>query len=247
MAYAAVRVADVNLYVGSALADLGLSRFFESASGRPEVTLEVLCSPAPSSAREVCPLQQAHGLHIVIHDIERDLFDILRCVAYLAGLVSERYAYFHAAGLVVDGKGILLIGRSGNGKSTLAGLLEGKVIDDDMLLVSDTEMVRVSRYGAQIQPDGRTVRLTETEPARARVDYIFVLDRQADPSRVRRLQPEDISPEDTFDDALHPGLFSRYAGKRVCPNVPAYRIGTRRAPGETRKTIENILRGVQAE
>jgi len=242
MGYAAVHVADVDLFVGTANRDLGLSRFFESAHKAPTAKLDVLCAPVPADHTEICPLFEANELHLVIDDVQRDLFDILRHVAYLASAISACYSFVHAAGVVVRDKGVLLIGRSGTGKSTLVGLLGGQVLDDDMLMVNEGEMRRVSRFGAHIQKDGHTVRLIEDENYRAEVDCIFVLDKSAEPSRVEPLAPADIRARDTFDDNLHPGLFARYDEKKTPAfHAPIYRIGTKRAPRETKRVIDYIL------
>ncbi len=242
MAHAAIRVGDVDLYAGTAEADLGLSRFFESARGTPMATLEILCAPKAGGDDAVGPIFQDRTLHIVIEDVERDLFEIFRHIGYLAGVWSPCYAFVHAAGLLLQGKGVLLLGRSGHGKSTLAARLGGTVIDDDMLLVDETEMVRVSQYGAHIKADGRTVRLAEDEHERAPVDCIFLLDRNAEPGRVDPIQASTIQPRETFDDHLHPRLFARYEAKSALAlRAPAFRIGTRRAPAESQRMIEYVL------
>lgn len=242
MGYAAVRVADVDLRIGASHSDLGLSRFFGSAEQEPAATLDILCSPAAGQRAGVRPLVGGTGLHLVIADIQRDLFDILRHVAYLAGLLSTRYAYVHAAGLVMGSKGVLLIGRTGQGKSTLAHLLPGEVVDDDMLLVSDSDMVRVSRYGAHIQPDNQTVRLVEDEHQKAPIDFVFVLDRQVEPGSIQPIPSGRLDVRDTFDDNLDASLLPRYRRtQRVQPRVPVFRLGTRRSPPETVRAIEYVL------
>jgi MoaA/NifB/PqqE/SkfB family radical SAM enzyme len=56
----------------------------------------------------------------------------------LARSLAEREAcYFHAAGLEIDGKGFLLVGHSGAGKTTAATMLreQGKVLCDDRIIV----------------------------------------------------------------------------------------------------------------
>jgi radical SAM protein with 4Fe4S-binding SPASM domain len=54
-------------------------------------------------------------------------------------LADRRGCYFHAAGAIFDGKGLLFVGHSDAGKSTMANMLKGKaeILCDDRIIVRD--------------------------------------------------------------------------------------------------------------
>lgn len=246
MSYENIRAGDVDLRVGFEWGNLNLARFFPEATGDPMVTLNVNVfyplgkgQPTPEYSDRVmnCWIQGEDGRGL-------DYLHIVRHVGYLAGDVSERYRFCHAAGLKINGKGVMLIGNSGNGKSTLASKLEGEILDDDILLASPTEIRRISNVGGRMNPERGTVELIEDGNYQSPLGFVFLLNNQYDPDHVVEIQPSEVNPEMTFDDTLHPYLLGAYRQRMpIAFEVPVFEVGTKRDPDETTRVIERIVSG----
>jgi MoaA/NifB/PqqE/SkfB family radical SAM enzyme len=68
----------------------------------------------------------------------------------LARVLADRGGgYFHAAGAILDGTGLLFVGHSGAGKSTMANMLKGKaeILCDDRIIVRDRPDEALRIYG----------------------------------------------------------------------------------------------------
>ena len=63
---------------------------------------------------------------------------INRHLGFIAGDVSDTYRFIHGAGFRLNNKGVLLVGNSGTGKTTLTSLLSDEILDDDLLLATPT-------------------------------------------------------------------------------------------------------------
>ncbi|MBT4540857.1 hypothetical protein HOC35_05065 [Candidatus Woesearchaeota archaeon] len=238
-----IKVGDTNIRVGFRFGDLGFTKLFPKADTNTiDAVLDVNVgfyldgSPIP-------PDFNGYRMEILVgDDFGINIYNVMRYIGYLAGNVSEKYRFCHGAGLVLDGKGIMLTGKSGRGKSTLSSSLEGDVLDDDMLLVSPTEIRRLGNIGARRNQETRRIEWLENDNYKAPLHYVFVLNNQYDPDHVVQLQPEDIKPKITFDDKLHACLLAKYKSRMPIQfEVPIYEIGTKREPAETKKVIEAII------
>jgi hypothetical protein len=173
-----------------------------------------------------------------------NIYFIRKYIAFLAGTTSKTYKLVHGAGFRLNGQGVLLIGNSGTGKSTLTALFdEAEILDDDLLLASERKMRRVAKSGVRISPDDKNklVYLDDGND-QSPISYVFVLNNQHEPDYVQKIKPAAISPEITFDNKLDGKLFSLYSGRMpVLFAAPVYEIGTRREPAESKRTIESLL------
>lgn len=244
MNYENIRVGDVDLKVGFKWGNLGLTRYFPEAKGNPMATLNV--DIGLSLDGNGCrPKYFGREMNIWVSDgdgMSLDFFHIVRHIGYLAGDISEKYRFCHAAGLKLNGKGIMLAGNSGNGKSTLVSTLDGEILDDDILIASPKELRRIAKVGGRINPERGTVEWIEDENYQSPLHYVFLLNNQYDPDHVVKVEPSAVNQEMTFDDKLHPSLLDAY--KRRMPiafEVPIFEVGTKREPAETKKVIENIV------
>lgn len=170
----------------------------------------------------------------------RPLFSIhtlIRNSAFLAGLISDNYRFIHGAGFIVKNKGILLIGKSSYGKSTLVSLFtDAKVLDDDILLTDGEKMIRCSYYhsNTQMEPNHN---LLESS-----IDYIFILNKLKVPDALNPINSQELPHGITFDDRLPETFLELYKGKsRVKFSAPIYELGTKCEPKKSKKLIESVL------
>ena len=111
-----------------------------------------------------------------------------------------------------------------------------------MLMVSPTEMKRICKKGGKKDLKSEYMDWLEDDNYQSPLHYVFVLNNQFDPDHVVELQPQDIKPETTFDDKLHPSLLEEYKKRIPIPfEVPIYEIGTKREPAKTKKVIQSIV------
>lgn len=246
MGYENIRVGDVDLRIGFRWGNLGLTRYFPEGKGNPLATLNVDIGFS-LDGNDCKPEYSGKEMNIWVSDgdgMSLDFFHIVRYIGYLAGDVSGKYRFCHAAGLVLDGKGVMLAGNSGNGKSTLASILGGEILDDDILMASPRELRRIAKVGGRINPERGTLEWIEDDNHQTPFHYVFLLNNQYDPDHVVEVEPSAISPEMTFDDKLHTSLLDAY--KRRMPiafEIPVFEVGTKREPEETKRVIESIVNG----
>ncbi len=236
-----IRVADVDM--GVTLTRPGptvdLYRYFDRAQEKPAAQLNVTIDPlleyfVPSKI-------DGNSMDILMHP-EGALIHLMRHVGYLAGTVSERYRFYHAAGVKIDGKGVILIGRSKSYKSELSEKLEGSILDDDMMMVSATDMKRVSRVGFKSHNRSRLVEKIEDDNCEAPLNYVFVLNLDYETTHIREIDQQDIDPETALDDLLHDSLLVHYAGLEPMNfKVPIFEIGTNGNLTQARNNIESII------
>lgn len=189
---------------------------------------------------------QLHGryMRVLISDNDGfglDAFTVLDYLNFFIGQISENHKSCHGVGIKAYDKGIILIGNSGNGKSTLADILGGEIINDDFLLVTPTHMDRITRYGIKVDPKTYKISPVESEHPCA-IDYVFLLDKTQEPQSAMRIDPRSIPIECLFDDKLHPSLLDHYK-KRMPIDFLAqvYRIGTNGNPEQSKRMIEEIV------
>ena len=242
MNYESIGVADVTLRVGHELYDLGLHRFFPIVNDPFKATLNV----GSGLSLDGSPIRpEFYDRQMTIWEQGEfgvNIFEVIRHIGYLAGHVSKQYRFLHAAGIKLGGKGVLLVGKSGNGKSTLASILEGEILDDDLVMACSTDMRRISKFGARINSKRRTIDWIEDDNIQCPINYVFLLNNQYDPDHVAQVQADKVDPILTFDDKLHFSLMEEYAKRMPIPfQVPVLEIGTKREPNETKKAIERIV------
>ena len=160
-------------------------------------------------------------------------------VAFLVGIISKKFWFIHAAGFIYKGKGIILIGNSGNGKSTLLSLFEeAQVLDDDHLFTDGNIMRRVSNIGTK---NNSSERLNDDITEHS-IDYVFLLNNQKDPSSLQEINQRTISHEMAFDDRLPASFFMDYAKKPlIIFSCPVYELGTKSDPRRSKEIIESII------
>jgi hypothetical protein len=129
-------------------------------------------------------------------------------------------APLHAAALVVSGRGVLVVGASGVGKSTLAlaEVASGSTFVSDNLVVSDgrsawglLEPIRAAGVAGPRTTHGR--RLAEVPPRRlmTQVDLVVVLRREGSEMRAREITP-DVAARELSAGTYSAGELRRYWG-----------------------------------
>lgn len=244
MGYEHIKVADVDLKVRYNWGSLNLQKYFHEGNEEAQATLDVNVGFTLDGFQPK-PDYENGKMEIIVGDGDGagiNLYNIFRHIGYLAGNISQEYRFWHAAGLNLNGKGIIMVGNSENGKSTLASMLEGKVLDDDMLMVSQNQIKRITKWGMKMNIETGRLELIADDNDQSPLDYIFVLDNRHDPDHIVQIQSDEITPEITFDDKLHPSLLERYKERTpLAFKAKIFRLGTKRQPLETKKAIEKII------
>lgn len=162
---------------------------------------------------------------------------LIRNSAFLAGLISKDYRSIHSAGFILKSKGILLIGKSGCGKSRLVSLFpDAKVLDDETLLTDGRKMIRCS-YRPSNPMLASNYNLLESS-----IDYIFILNKQKVPDALKPINIQELSYSITFDDRLPETFLEPYKGKsRIKVASPIYELGTKCDPRKSKELIESVL------
>jgi hypothetical protein len=163
------------------------------------------------------------GIHAINYKMRRHL-------AFLAGTLSPNYRFVHGAGISSGGIGIVLIGTSGSGKSSVSSAFgRDDVLDDDLLLASGKSMRRVSNtgyrfnYGSGFANEGTEMLPDDTKEAA--ISAVYLLDPDMD-MRIEEAA-RSISPEITYDPRLGESLYVHHASKG--PHVfcaPVFRLGS---------------------
>ena len=178
--------------------------------------------------------------------IDLDFYHLHRLAGYLAGITSEEFVFCHGAGIYMGGKGVVLVGRSNYGKTTLASMLQGEVLSDDILMIKAAEMQTVGKKSSRtdkksdvvIWSDGRT---------ESPLTYLIKLDKMKDPDHIEEIK---LAPETEkqlaaamFDDKIYDNLWSAYVDRLHKFRWPAkiFEVGTQREPQETKRQIEYIV------
>ena len=124
---------------------------------------------------------------------------------FIARILADRKGcFFHSAGVVLQGNGLLFVGHSGAGKSTIATMLkrEGTVLCDDRIIVRRYEK-EFRIYGTWWSSD-----VPDISPNEAQLKRIFFLkkasDNRIEPVNgamdiIKRLIPCLIKPFETAD------------------------------------------------
>ena len=241
-----VRVGDVDLRLF--LPSGNWDYLYPPASGEvtAEVTFDYCKTPLEYKEPVFDPDINKLTMYFQIDIDERPLFDedeLRRDVAFLVGIISKRFWFIRAAGFIYKDKGIVLIEKSGNGKSTLRSLFEkALVIDDDLLFTDGNIMRRVSNIGTKLSIKNNSIERLHDDIKEHVIDYIFLLDSQKNPDYSRLINQRIIPHELTFDDRLPESFFLYYSKKPpVRVSCPVFEIGTKGEPRISKEIIEAIV------
>lgn len=174
----------------------------------------------------------------------------IQMIGYLVSQCSDRFRLFHASGLKIEGKGVIFAGKSGHGKSTLASRLGGNIIDDDTLLVSPSEIQRISLPSYRKKEDGTIEEVFDGHTS-SPLNFVFLLNRSFAAGYSKEMPPARIGAETVFPDALgpeksHPALLELYKQRMpVLFQCPVFEIGT--GNGGEQKTVKRVQEILHSE
>lgn len=160
----------------------------------------------------------------------------------LSPLAAERGGFLlHAAGMVIDGKGLLFIGHSEAGKSTTVTMLRemGEILCDDRILV------RPGPDGFSIHGTWSHGTVSEVSPGSAPLLALMILEKSGEnrivplPDRGEVLK---ILPRYTIRSLVTSGWWVKTidALGRMTSQVPAYRLCLDRS-GKVRESMRDFL------
>jgi len=161
-------------------------------------------------------------------------YKMRRHLAFLAGILSPDYRFVHGAGISSGGIGIVLIGTSGSGKTSISTAFgRDDVLDDDLLLASGKSLRRVSNVGYLSGYDTGLMEKLTNRKGEATITAVYLLD----PGMDARIEEADrsVDPKITYDPRLGEGLYEHHASRG--PHVfcaPVFRLGTAGLSGEYR-------------
>jgi hypothetical protein len=143
------------------------------------------------------PLLAANS-NTAIFDVSVEPSELLLNFAIgIAQLVQKSVIFIHAGGVSIDGRGTLLIGRSGKGKSTTTAALASR---GNALLGDETVGIRVD--SCEIVSFRRTLKLRPGPSA------VAVTNRLANVTHAKRVDAQGLSCAWIDGDKLFPGLAS---------------------------------------
>jgi MoaA/NifB/PqqE/SkfB family radical SAM enzyme len=159
----------------------------------------------------------------------------------LARVLADRGGcYLHSAGVILDNKGLLFVGHSDAGKSTIATLLKGKaeiLCDDRMIVRQQPKGFRI--YGTWSHGDVAEVS-ENSAPLRAllfleQADRNYLIPIEGKQQRFKKLLPYLIKPLETKDWWEKMLLLA----ERIACDIPCYRLEFDKSGG-----VIEILRGL---
>ena len=182
-----------------------------------------------------------YSRHLSIHDMRMLL-------SYLAGHYSERYEAVHGAGFVVgtglfgrNPKGILLLGPSKSGKSTLAKALGDKKTLDDDIICMDRDSIYVSGRVGSMTSKNNDLYFQEEGIRETSLDRVFLLDRYREGGFIEETDSQITRDKSVFD-TLPDNLKSAYIGlPPIDTNARVFVIGTKGNKRRTKKAIRSTL------
>lgn len=171
-------------------------------------------------------------------------YSFIRVAGHLAGSVSDTYVMCNGAGINVGGIGVVLFGYKG--KSTLSAMLNGEVLDDDLVMINSDSMQTIGRTG--VSTDGKHVKRMEGSRTDSPLDIMIHLDSTRDPDYVQEVDISDSKErarmaEHAFDDRNFHSLKISHTDRMKRFQWPKhiFEIGTKREPNESREAIGYIL------
>ena len=208
-----------------------LGEYFNLTSETPDTKIKVeLGFPA---YHNYWPELENNTLKLPIINNYLELLTFTAAVGYLAGQHSREYRFSHSSGIIYRDKGILIVGNSGSGKTRISSLLEEKIIDDDILLVSKNEMRSITKKGYETQGNLRI----ETDNNQGNVDGVLVLNKNKTTKHHKILT--GIPKLSSYEHSLDQELLKHY--KQVETNSPIIEIGTYGNDKELLEKVNTIL------
>tara|TARA_Y100000310_G_scaffold345268_1_gene463262 strand:+ start:21594 stop:22352 length:759 start_codon:yes stop_codon:yes gene_type:complete len=173
---------------------------------------------------------------------------VRRYLGFFAGILSDDFNLVHGGGILYNGKGVLIVGGSKAGKSTLISEMQetgAKVIDDDMVMTDWNVMERTCRSG-HITANGHNSRslVLHDDFYRCNVDYVVVLTRGMGlKASEYRQGSTDGMAEVCFDSVLPESLFEQYSKKFTAPSpdLSIYYVGTTGPSSVSRDVIISLI------
>jgi hypothetical protein len=182
--------------------------------------------------------------------LEINTHGLAMTLAYLADMNSKKYSSIHGCGMIIKSgnkeKGILLVGRHGSGKSTLENALRKNcTLDDDVLMIDDTSMQTVGKYGSITYKEKSSKQKMRRHlingVTESKMDAIFILDKQYCGGYLKE-EEWQIPRKDSAIDALGYSLYTLWKERPpIKVNVPVYRLGTDMNISGTKCMILSVL------
>ncbi|MBL7051052.1 hypothetical protein ISS04_02695 [Candidatus Woesearchaeota archaeon] len=248
MSLCSIKVGDVNININISTEKLKKSidlenitkefcKYFQTTNEKPQTEL-ILDMGYPYYHKEH-PSLKNHKLNFpIIHD-QIELLELSSALGYLAGQYSKKYSFCHAAGIQKNNKGALFIGKPHSGKSKLSNILADVILDDDIILASRNSMKTITKNGFKTNKNKEYRIEIENSPEEARLDYVFLLNKERSSTHIRQIPPSQISKTDAFEHNLGLYLLMNYKGAPDF-NIPVFEVGTKDFKHNT-KNIERIL------
>jgi len=168
------------------------------------------------------------------------MHEIRQLVAFAIDRMPGPLSAVHASGIIKDSKGVLLIGRSGSGKSTIASRLNpNDILDDDLLLIDAEEACVVGHCGAITRPD-RSLHYQRNGRTHHAIHIVFLLEKTAEGGVVEEMR--SIPRTWSVIDALSPIITKEYlASEPIRIAAPIHRLGTRNNLPKTLDIVLNLI------
>lgn len=187
-------------------------------------------------------------LHITHYRGKAGSHIIRQLVCCLAALHSRAFDIVHGTGLVMDSRknlGVLLVGASHCGKSTLSAKLDGIVMDDDLMLVTRDQMRVAGKMGfvtyRHLESGRKYLTPLPNGVKEAHLGLVFLLDKEQEGGTVLDVDNTIPRKYGRLDD-LPPML--KNACLRLPPikvNAPIFRLGTRGKLPQTLQLANYII------
>lgn len=178
-------------------------------------------------------------------NINRHKMRQLMC--YLGDFNSEIYSAIHGGGIVVDGKGLLVVGGHGSGKTTVRNMFpNSRTLDDDLLMIDGKNMYVSGNLGSfTVEEDNgrKSLRYLEGshELRESKINVVLLLDKSY-PGGYSLKTSRCIPRSYSFIDALNPRLRKQYLGlEDIKVDSDVFILGTGDSPELTLLEIQKIL------
>lgn len=229
--------------------DFPAERYFRlSASSNSRGALKALLTR--DSLIIETPKQSAVNLNIpfFMRDSPSGPTDFIRkYLAYFASLYKSGWDLVHGAGLEKNQRGILLLGRSGAGKTTICqSMTDCRIIEDDTLLLNQGRMYWIGKCGiAELPNENKTLTLLHNSIEGVSVYCFFLLSKRIEGGKCHSIKPKDIPRRLSVPDFIPQHHLIPYLTEPPIPlNATGYVLGTQ---GNLHATLDLIrkLSGVE--
>ncbi len=159
---------------------------------------------------------------------------IRKYLAYFASLNTQDWDLVHGAGLAKGQGGILILGRSGSGKSTICrSMTDYKMVEDDSLLLHHKKMYWICKSGmaerGMAESYGeKSVVMLQDSVEEVRVKIFFFLSKRLEGGKCYKIKQTRIRRWLSLPDFIAPRSYlSSYLSKPPIPiDAPGYVIGS---------------------